>query len=293
MTSALERVLGSSLVTHAAFCAYTEAKQKLKANQAGRRLAALGRELLPVDRIRFQPRPDQTECHIIGSGWSLNTSAPLAQRPEAYVVGFNSAVLSGLRFDSYSLEFAGPGYAELGDHQVRVARILAAQGKCQTFFKNLCLPHNSVDVAVEKFGDLVVFVRDICLTCLSTDQLPRVVDRLLCNDKRYLRQYMSTALALIGLARASGFRKIVLHGVDFGGDYFFDAPNFTGDRSLRPPPVSGIYAKGAKPGGHATNKPGLGLQALLPLLRDRLSQENILLCAATNESPSSRILSVL
>ncbi len=47
-------------------------------------------------------------------------------------------------------------------------------------------------------------------------------------------QFISTVVTGIFVAYHLGFEKIVVHGVDFGGKYFYDSDDFTGDINLRP-----------------------------------------------------------
>jgi hypothetical protein len=257
------------------------------ANKKG--LKILGPKDLPAIDI------DQySACHIIGSGWSLEKSIELAQEENAYRIGFNFACLSGLKFDTYFVEFGGYLCEDITIRQIKALDHYLDVKNTSIYFKNLHEKRNNIEYANEKYGQRVRFIRDILVPCLDKKYLHDAVNLIFKKDDHYLRQAISTAITCIVYARLLGFKKIVLHGIDFRGKYFFDLPEFSSSHEFRPPTSNKIaYSKHKREKGiHYTNIRNINLKQILPFIQQKLLDEGVTLYSATSDSPSSEILPV-
>lgn len=244
-----------------------------------------------ANEVWFKPKKHQNECHIIGSGWSLNKTHHLARQENAYIVGFNHAALMDLPYNAYFNEFAGPGLEALAEQQRALLDERVIPHTSNIYFKGLTLKRTNVSYAVDLFGDVSAFTMDRMPLYYTPRRLHSAVNFLLKRDKTYIRQYQSTAISMIALAYLSGFKKIKLHGVDFGRAYFYDDEKFDIPERLRPPSNLGYYKKtNNETGSHSTNPVGVGVSSILPILKEKLATQNVELTAASSESPSAKII---
>lgn len=277
---------------HAAYSGYLLQRQRRQIATIRRSYNTQGVELVEAEDAWFRPTTRQTVCHIIGSGWSLNESYTQALRDDAYVVGFNFAGLIELPYSAYFVEFAGPEIQELSQRQKALLDRRIRPITRNIYFKGLTLPRNDPAMALELFGAICRFTQDLILPCLGPANLKATCRELLKQDKTYIRQYMSTTLTLIAIALHSGFKKIVLHGVDFGGSYFYEHPKFHSLEDLLPPSKGIYYVKNSsKSTPHVTNLAGVGVEASLHHIT-QLLPEGVALYAGCEASPLSAILPV-
>ena len=113
-------------------------------------------------------------------------------------------------------------------------------------FKNLWQEKNDIDLAYTTYKDKALFIRDLVIPHynISDFTINNTIDNLLFNDEDYFRESCSSVITAIIFAKYLGFKKIVLHGIDFHGDYFFDQVNYVKKYSeLIPPHVENVYDK--------------------------------------------------
>ena len=245
------------------------------------------RDLPAVDHARYR------SCHIIGSGWSLEQSLDLASREDAFVMGFNFAALCGIHFDMYFTEFGDPNVQEVALKQRNLMDDYLIPGCDLIYFKNLNNQKNNLLFANQFYGQRVKFVRDILLPCAFPVGLEGVIKKLLSDEDSFFFQYASSVLTLVGAARRLGFKEIVIHGVDFGGPYFFDAEAYGGKPKYRPDKVTGYdHARKAKEDPHPTNFKGMGLPEAMAALGKVSPRFGVSLYSASGASPLSNLLPV-
>lgn len=246
-----------------------------------------------------------TICHVIGSGWSLNRSVPSISDND-FIIGFNYAAIYDLKYDAYFFEFGGNSCkAIMNDHLLLCQRRLN-KDITTILFKNVWEDKNELDVLVDRWSKEAVFVKDYCMPVISHRYIYRVINRSMQIDKDgYLCQLCSTVFASVLLAYHLGFEEIVIHGVDFGGLYFYQdtdsiSRSYSNDvraiiRDLSFNEMSNHYSNSTSSTSHPTatmSKNNIGLQLVLLNLKKVLSENGVNLYCASNESPSSNILPV-
>jgi len=232
-------------------------------------------------------------CHIIGSGWSLEESKNLVLSDDAYVIGFNFACLAEIPFNLYFIEFGGESCKEIAYAQRLALDKFVSDPDTRIIFKNLWQPGNDIEFALNLFGNKVDYARDVPISCADKRYLLNMTNRLLKKDS-FFYQYSSSILTGIAIAKNLGFKDCVLHGVDFGGEYFFDLPSFESVKAYSPPKTNeaAYSTKIRNANVHITSATNLGVSAILPIMRDRLKSEGLNLYSASAKSPLSKILKV-
>ena len=160
-------------------------------------------------------------------------------------------------------------------------------------FKNLWQEKNDIDLAYKTYKDNAFFIRDLVIPHynISNFTINNTIDNLLFNDKHYFRESCSSVITAIIFAKYLGFKKIVLHGIDFHGDYFFDQINYAKKYSgLIPPHVKNVYDKHWR--NNKNKHPTANcLELILPKLENKLiNNYNIKLFTASKLSGSSKYL---
>jgi hypothetical protein len=290
----IKNLVGRYRITHLAYLRYFAYKIKIQLRSIEIESRKLGVKLLSLQDLPPVEVSSYDACHIIGSGWSLAHSLSKAHDTKAFVVGFNFSCLAGLPWDVYFVEFGGSTCIDIARAQVKALDDLVLPHTSRVYFKNLWESKNELSVAKELYGNRVSFIRDIYLKCLNQDYLEDTARSVLAKDDVYLRQYESTIVSCIAYAKLLGFKKIVLHGLDFGGGYFFDLPEFSHNWNYRPPAENKVaYSSSQRSGGkHSTSKGNVGVSSILPFVRKVLNEDNIELYCATEVSPSSNVLPV-
>jgi hypothetical protein len=227
-------------------------------------------------------------CHIIGLGWSLNDSKDSISNQDSFIIGMNYAALSDLKYDLYFLE---QGICDDNETKLRktiLEKEIIHKAK-RIYFKNTS-GHKEIDYILSNYGRNVTYMRNYVIICRNSKNLKYWMKELLCYDSRYLKQYKSTITAAIAFAKNAGFKKIVIHGLDFGGAYFFDDKDQVKPEMLKyiPPKTSQSSSKKV----HQTAASSTGIQFAIPIIKEILVKEGVQLFAATEKSPLSRILDV-
>lgn len=287
-------ILFRSHSAHRLYVKYSFLQQKARLRRTEEQANKIGLKLHSAHEVAAAPLKRYDACHIIGSGWSLRHSLEHLDQGRDFVVGFNFACLAQTHFNLYFVEFGGPSCADITEAQVAALDHFGVPQGADVYFKNLWQEKNDLAYAAKAYGERVLFVRDLDVACALKRYLYDTACTLLEDDPEYLRQYSSTALTAVALARRMGFQQIVLHGVDFGGAYFFDLPEFAAVARYRPPQANkAAYASTERRGGvHATSQKPTGMAAIIPHLASRLEEEGIGLYAAAVESPLSQLLPV-
>lgn len=239
-------------------------------------------------------------CHITCSGWSLNSSQSYISSSD-YVIGCNFAALSDLSFDAYFIERGGWTVESISLSQLRLVVNVIAKQTDLIIFKNTWDPHNSPGFCRTHLSEFVRFLIDIPLSCYSKEDVYKNVNRALSNKAFYLLQLKSSLLAMICLAKQTGFTTIVIHGLDFGGEYFFHSHDYKGSTKYLPPSDSSpcSYKKSERSVIHSTAQElqsrahfSPSTQSIISAANSILLKDGISLYAATDISPLSAILPV-
>lgn len=229
---------------------------------------------------------ESSVCHVVATGWSLNDSRSLIES-EDFVIGFNDACVSGLKFDLYFQEIASWEFEAVSRHAVRqIDEIIIPQGSL-VYFKSVWFRVNNVSFMKQVWSNRVTYVSDVDVICLDKKWLRQTIEDLFCDDPIYLRQYSTSTLTSLVLAARAGFKKIVVHGLDFGGPYFFEMPEFSGIDHLKPK----IFPKRASGETHETAH-DRGVKAALTFVRARVNAMGGELYAGSCKSPSSQFLPI-
>jgi len=236
---------------------------------------------------------DDSVCHIVGSGWSLNFSC-LNIKSDDTVIGFNRAARCPfVKFNIYFVEIGSWKLNSLSLTQIELVRNVLSKQTKFVFFKNIWAFRNNIDFIISYWGNAVSYIRDYSINCLSVHNLKDSLEFFLEDDDNYLKQFCSSALTSVWFAKYLGFKKIVLHGIDFGGPYFYDIEGYNNRETIQMLSLSNNITIDISAGGvHPTAQLPIGLKNSLPILHALLSDQGIYLYSATKHSPLSSILPV-
>ena len=227
-------------------------------------------------------------CHIIGSGWSLNYSKNRITQ-EGFVIGFNFAAISDLVFDLYVIEVCSNKSRRAKELSDSLSSLSSKLFNVPIIVKNL---YFGVDpkYLYESWSNLCLPVYDIHVPCFSDKYLKTSIKILFEDNTIFLRQLNSTTITSIALAYRLGFKKIIVHGLDFGGPYFFDSDSFEGSFELRP--SYEICKKYEKNERHYTARAEVAIEKIMEAIKIYLNENGVEIFSATKDSPLSKILPV-
>lgn len=287
-------LLKSRLFNRIVFTALTQ-PARLEALKRLRRGHWSGIPLVRPSELRQRLSPQSETCHIIGAGWSLNTSK-FAIGPDDFVIGFNFAALTDLRFDLYLCELhtrSDKRRVAISALQERLIKDNHGSRIRELCFHSPWLGFLDAGLVLESYGSDVRCLSDYQLSShyidVSEHMREVVAERLLKPDPNMSGVVATTTVTAIGLAYQLGFRTIVVHGLDGGGAYFFDVPGFEMPRGFEA--VRDFYPQ-ASGATTTTNYSGAQGLRLIPALRDALRRRGVDLLAGCAESPASTHLRV-
>ena len=261
-----------------------------------RALAGLSRkplsraEFLDLEKTKLR---ESTVCHIIGSGWSLVDSMA-AVRPEDYVVGYNLAALSGMKFDAYFTERINERVPGINDFY---RRMLHRAGVINPYIKNIYERGASVDAINFHLQDGAIPLKTFNVGgYFSKGEESFLCSYLLDGGGPYFLQYRSSLMLLIVIYAKVGFRNIVLHGQDLSGPYYFDVAEFDlamefnpRHRGILPREIPNRSQRHIIDQAFARESQ---LVDILPVLGRLLSERGVSLSAATALSPIGRLIPI-
>ena len=250
-------------------------------------------DLLSLVRWRADQK-NSSVCHIIGSGWSLNDSCQRINKND-FVIGFNFSALLKLQYDLYFVEFGGEKVADIAERHIALVDQNVLPCTDLIFFKNMWEDKNDPEFILKHWAPRAKLIKDFFSPCLKANLLDQALSLCLEDKSDFLPQYCSTAITSIFVAYFAGFKDIVLHGVDFGGNYFFEEPSFVGDLKYAPPSKgqSSFYAPTmSSTTVHSTAAGEVGMKSALPILSALLKGKGVALYSASSSSPLSKVLPV-
>lgn len=244
-------------------------------------------------RLEAGKLPHRQVCHIVGSGWSLAESMS-SVRPGDYAVGYNLAALSGLAFDAYYTERTNERVPGINLFYRNMLQLAGVRGP---YIKNLYERGATLEAINFHIEDGAIPFK----TFNVGGYFRRGDEQSLCSyllDGRgpYLLQYRSTLMLLIVIYAKFGFRRIVLHGHDLSGPYYFDVAEFELAKQLNPrehgilPRQVPSWTDGHLIDQRFSREPRL--TDLLPVLANALSERGTGLYAASPASPIAGLLPV-
>jgi hypothetical protein len=233
-------------------------------------------------------------CHVIGSGWSLNESVSIIENDD-FVIGFNYAGLINIPFDIYFVEFGGFSVENISHQHIRITEDYVSKHTDLIFFKNLWDDKNDISFINEHWLNLAMPIKDRVYPVFDKRYLDAVLDIMLSDKSEFLPQLASSVVTAIILAYKAGFKKIVVHGLDFGGQYFYEVDGFEVEGKYIPSSEaeSGFYGKTTKKSVHPTASGQVCMKDIVPLLHKVLALKGVELYCATKSSPSSEFLPVV
>jgi hypothetical protein len=223
-------------------------------------------------------------CHIIGGGWSLNHSIDKIDCDD-FVIGMNYAALAEIKFDLYFIE---QGLCDENETRLRVDfldNVISKQAK-KIYFKNTYGPYG-MEYVMKNYAGKVNFLRSFAIHCSNEKNLSRTMESLLEYDPKYMRQYRSTIISSIAIAKNIGFKKIVIHGLDFGGKYFYEETLSSKEKRKYLPPPTSLSVGGVK---HQTVSSACGADKAVVKLNKLLQEDDVILSSGCIESPLFSLL---
>jgi len=235
-------------------------------------------------------------CHIWGSGGTAEiTKKILESRKDYFNIGFGFSCLLNINFDFYFIENASHKNLDLLNAQNKALEKFIYKKKTILVFKNIWQEKNNMDLAYKTYKKKALFIRDLIIPHynLSDIALNNSVEKLLLSDPLYFRGCCSTVINSILFAKFLGFKKIVLHGIDFSGGYFFDSEIYKKNYpELIPPNVNNIYDKKWR-SDNQKHQSANCLELFIPKIKDKLIEDhNIELLSSSKKSGSSKYLKV-
>ena len=233
-------------------------------------------------------------CHIWGSGSTADITKNFVKYEKNFFhIGFGFSCLLDIDFNFYFIENASKKNLDFLKVQNNALNKFIDNKKTILAFKNLWQEKNDMDLAYETYKDKALFIRDLIIPHYNASDfaINNTINKLLYDDPNYFRESCSSIITSIIFAKFLGFKKIVLHGVDFYGDYFFDKESYIKEYSeFIPPHVKNVYDKKWR---NSQNKHPTAncLEVILPKLRDKLKiNHNIELLTASKISGSIKHL---
>ncbi|WP_027306750.1 hypothetical protein [Candidatus Pelagibacter communis] len=236
---------------------------------------------------------DSKVCHIIGAGGSLNSSIDKISKKD-FVLGCNLAVLADLNFDFYTIEFASNDKITEPKHitSYLVKRKLL-KNNTVVIFKNLISEKIDRNFLKKTYQKSLNFITDYSWRCFNKKQLKFYLENKIFGKTEKFYQYNSTLVLLISIAYNLKFKKIILHGVDFGGKYFYSSKvnlnikKISHIKELKDHENNNISKQGVYTDFKDLNMPGVFKQ-----ISNILEKKGINLLAASRSSKSSKFLRV-
>lgn len=233
---------------------------------------------------------DKPVCHVLGSGWSLNESYQLIDRTSSFVVGFNFSFIKCSDPDIHFIENASTADARFFintmDHYAGLERYRVFD-KTNVVFKNMSELKNTIKIIKWMYAKKAYYIKDKHYRIFSNQSLRPILIEML-SQKECLPQAVSSVISMILFARQSGYKLIVVHGVDFYGPHYYgmslkDAI-YSEDFICNSAVQSELFH------ATATGKSGIGVREILVELKTILAREGIQLFSAVPQSPSAKVL---
>ncbi|NCC05175.1 MAG: hypothetical protein EOM37_14330 [Proteobacteria bacterium] len=230
-------------------------------------------------------------CHILGSGYSLNNSLSVIDSSKDFVIGFNFSGLAYHYSDIYFIEIANETN-DVSRAQFKLWKYLKNKFKDTIFvFKNVAEEKNSVRSINKLYKNEVLYLKD-AIVCIDNSRSLNFFSDIVLGDNLFLKNQMQTissTIVAISIAYKIGFKKIILHGVDFTGPHFYDVSSFNDSelefiRNIISSNSTICYEE-----KHKTNTGIVSHEDFLLHLRGKLRKKGVFLEAAMQDSNLARL----
>ncbi|QKS82234.1 hypothetical protein [Pseudomonas bijieensis] len=233
------------------------------------------------------------ECHILASGWSLNHSYETIDRAKSFVIGFNFSFLKCNDPDLHFIENASVKDLRffVNTYQTFFAlEKLNVYANAKVIFKNLSELKNSMGLIGTLYSDKAFFIKDRHFRIFGNKGVAPIVAQM-CAETQGLPQAVSSVVGLAVLAKMMGFKKIIVHGLDFQGPHFYgrDASEIIFNNGALPQPINPDEG-GFELHKTAIGENGVGVVAVIKALKHELKKYGVEILAASKLSPSAEIL---
>ena len=283
---------------HMLYIKYSYLKYAIKLNLLFNKISVKKRDVKNLPDLKKEARIKKNSkrskvVHIIGSGWSLNKSVDIVDKSD-FVIGFNFSPLSMIDHDIYFIEFGGYKVFETSNfHRILADDIVIPSGG-NVYFKNIWHSRNDIQYIKNYIKGKYPLIKDYLVPFFSEDHIRQCLEICLKNNSNFLAQKGSTAISSVFLAYFFDFKEIVLHGIDFGGGYFFEQEDFNGYTIYKESAKKCMYNKNLQEGKqlHPTAAKKVGIKTILPILNKILYEKGVNLYTASSMSPSSKILPI-
>lgn len=232
-------------------------------------------------------------CHIIGAGSSLNLSINKISRKD-FVFGCNLVALTNLNFDFYTIEFAS--YPKVGEpnlitHYLVKKKLL--KKKKIVIFKNLTSKKINRFFFKQKYQNHVNLITDYTWRCFNDKQLKYYLQNKILGDRKKFYQCETSLILLISIAYQLKFKKIVIHGLDLEGKYFYSNKINFFTKKINYIKELKIHEKNniSKQGAYI-DFIGIDIVNIFKNLSDLLNKDKVKLYCASKFSKSSKFLKV-
>ncbi|MCM2461603.1 hypothetical protein HGO40_14140 [Pseudomonas sp. CG7] len=254
------------------------------------KLKRLGMQEFVASSDRFDT---SLECHILASGWSLNHSYEAIDRAKSFVIGFNFSFLKCNNPDLHFIENASVKDLRffVNTYQIYIAlEKFNVFANSKVIFKNLSELKNSVGLIGTLYSDKAFFIKDRHFRIFGSKGVAPVVTQM-CAETQGLPQAVSSVVGLAVLAKIMGFKKIIVHGLDFQGPHFYgrDASEIIFNNGVLPQPINPDEG-GFELHKTAIGENGVGVAAVIKALKHELKKYGVEISAASKLSPSAEIL---
>lgn len=239
-------------------------------------------------------KSDRLECHVLASGWSLNDTYSLIERKNAFILGFNFSFLKCPDPDVHFIENASLVDERFFINSMQHYAGLERYGvfkSAQVVFKNISEFKNSSKLIGLMYSKRAKYVRDKHFRLFSKGAV-RPGLKLMMQEQNSIPQALSSVISLVFFARIMGFKKIVIHGLDFYGPHFYGTDL---SRAVYEgiDHVCNLAAVEKIPHKTYVGESGVGVRDVLVELKVLLAEEGIQLVSASKKSPSAEILGSL
>lgn len=240
---------------------------------------------------RRKKQKNSNVCHIIGGGYSFNYSINKISKKD-FVLGCNLSALEKINFDFYSVEFAST--KKLYEPKFTVLNLIKKKLKNQKtliIFKNIASKEINRIFLKKYYQNNINFITEYSWRCFNLKQLQFYLKNYILKDRSNFYQYNSTMIFLILIAHKLNFKKIVLHGVDFGGKYFFSNKRYKISNQIKfLKELKQYEKKNISKNGIYLNHENLNMPEVFKIIAKYLIKENITLYSGSEKSNASKIL---
>ncbi len=225
------------------------------------------------------------EINFIGSGRSaLNAIDNLNN--DNLVIGGNFTCLLPIYHHLYFTEWCGEKHKKIIP---KIKEIYLTRSKYigLLIMKNLTCKYNNLPFD-SNYSVSNKYLYEASMPIVTERQLESFIKKSTNKKNKFICQSTSSTITAIFLAYLSGFKKINLYGVDFGGGYFWDLEEFkNSSKDIMPMPDNPIrgykygsvnlYPKPSSTFEHATESANVPVSRIIELLKEKFKKDGFII----------------